>query len=682
MSLSHQVDGAHTRLRSRLFIVVCLVVLTLALGGCGKSTTTTNNGSSGVATDTWTPPDVSTPTMGQTLPNGETPVSPSPDGLNPDAPGNPGGRATPIDTQGASAQEVASRFLTAWAAEDTATAAGLSTDPTSAKAAFDSTLSSLKATVDVIPGVLQANDTTATQTYTTVMHLAGLGDWSYTATTALAHTAQGWKVKWAPSIIHPQLSASTMLTRAAGPAGSTQIFDRNGKPLTEPVAVVEVGIQPNKLTNPTLAYNVLGRMGVDVAAAQAQVQASPAEVLLPQITLRKVLFDSYAAEAAAAGLVTTPSTRMLTPGINVARGVLASVLGSSHVTQASAGTAVVLASKGANDVGQVLHNFPASGTSSITTTLDSTMQIRAEEALNNTVNKKAAALVVMNNKTGEILAVANRDNTGNSTAFNRAFVGQYPPGSTFKVISSSAFLQAGLKITDPVACPGTITIAGHLFRNYESFALGTVPFRDDFAYSCNTAMIGQSDKLLNYSSLNQEAQNFGLGLSTWGMGVSAFTGSVPVSTGPVEKAAMSFGQGPTLVSPLALTNVAATVASGSWHAPRLITAVTQGGSTKAITNPTPARPLATAGTLQQLMYASATYGTGKNTIGTLVGSRAAGQIGSKTGTAEFSSDPENTHAWIIGFIDDLAFGVIVESGGVGGSVAGPVAKTFLRSIGY
>ena len=57
-------------------------------------------------------------------------------------------------------------------------------------------------------------------------------------------------------------------------------------------------------------------------------------------------------------------------------------------------------------------------------------------------------------------------------------------------------------------------------------------------------------------------------------------------------------------------------------------------------------------------------------------------IAGKTGTAEFGSgSPPPTHAWFIGFRGDLAFAVLVESGGVGGQVAAPIAARFLRALG-
>jgi cell division protein FtsI/penicillin-binding protein 2 len=69
------------------------------------------------------------------------------------------------------------------------------------------------------------------------------------------------------------------------------------------------------------------------------------------------------------------------------------------------------------------------------------------------------------------------------------------------------------------------------------------------------------------------------------------------------------------------------------------------------------------------------------TEGTAAPANLRGNVGGKTGTAEFGSgDPLPTHAWFIGFRGDLAFAVIVEDGGVGGRVAAPVAARFLGGL--
>jgi len=109
------------------------------------------------------------------------------------------------------------------------------------------------------------------------------------------------------------------------------------------------------------------------------------------------------------------------------------------------------------------------------TTLDSRVQLAAETALGE--RGDAAALVAVEPTSGDVLAVANRPV---DSSFDRALEGRYPPGSTFKVVSTAALLRAGLDPSETVNCPRTLTVEGKLFRNFEGGAAGAVPFSRDF----------------------------------------------------------------------------------------------------------------------------------------------------------------------------------------------------------
>ena len=129
-----------------------------------------------------------------------------------------------------------------------------------------------------------------------------------------------------------------------------------------------------------------------------------------------------------------------------------------------------------------------------------------------------------------------------------------------------------------------------------------------------------------------------------------------------ERASQAIGQGRVVASPAHMATVAATVATGAWHAPRLLTD----------NQPLPAIALdpQVAATLRELTAEVVRTGTG--TAAAVAGQQVAG----KTGTAE-TADPNRTHAWFIGYRGPLAFSVLVEGGGVGGRVAAPLAARFL-----
>src|SRR4029453_16459764 len=120
-----------------------------------------------------------------------------------------------------------------------------------------------------------------------------------------------------------------------------------------------------------------------------------------------------------------------------------------------------------------------------------------------------------------------------------------------------------------MTCPKTFTVDGRTFTNASNLELGNVPFRVDFAKSCNTAFASLAPKL-GGDGLQKAAGSVGVGVP-WNLGTKAFTGTVPANLSAVESAAAAFGQGQTVVSPLALAGAAAAVGRGSWLQPKLFT---------------------------------------------------------------------------------------------------------------
>jgi cell division protein FtsI/penicillin-binding protein 2 len=192
-------------------------------------------------------------------------------------------------------------------------------------------------------------------------------------------------------------------------------------------------------------------------------------------------------------------------------------------------------------------------------------------------------------------------------------------------------------------------------------------------------------------------------------------GSVPAKAGAVEHAADAIGQGQVLASPLTVASVAASVAAGHYAPPYLVVPADGGAPASPASSPAAASdaapapspsdatdssdaapsgaapsaaapsdavpaPTALAGdaitSLQALMGEVVTSGTGTALKGV-----PGEPVHGKTGTAEFgSANPPLTHAWFTGYQDDVAFAVVVESGGFGGKVAAPLAADFLRRL--
>jgi cell division protein FtsI/penicillin-binding protein 2 len=293
------------------------------------------------------------------------------------------------------------------------------------------------------------------------------------------------------------------------------------------------------------------------------------------------------------------------------------------------------------------------------TTLATGVQGAAEQALGDRSDE--AAVVAVQPSTGDILAVANRPA---DSSYDRALEGRYPPGSTFKVITTAALLRDGLRPDETVDCPRTITVGGRSFKNFEGSAQGAVPFSQDFAQSCNTAFVSLTERL-PAAALGEAGRDFGLG-EPLKPGMPAAEAQVPPGDDLVARAAAMIGQNKTLASPLNMAGVAATLAAGRWHAPRLLDG-----------DPHNEGPRLAGGeldTLRELTRSVITSGTGTALAG------VPGDVHGKSGTAEYGGgDPPPTHAWFIAYRGDVAVAVLVENGRSGGSVAAPIAARFFEA---
>ncbi|MET9290600.1 penicillin-binding transpeptidase domain-containing protein [Streptomyces sp. NPDC003077] len=300
----------------------------------------------------------------------------------------------------------------------------------------------------------------------------------------------------------------------------------------------------------------------------------------------------------------------------------------------------------------------------VRTTINPRVQQAAADALSEV--KKNAAIVAVDPSTGNILAAANKP-----AGLNRALEGRYPPGSTFKVVTAAALLKKGMKPTDPAECPKFAYVDGQRFENQDQFVLpADSTFRDNFAHSCNTFFVNSRGRLSN-TDLHDTAAAFGVG-GTWDVGAVTYDGDVPVATSDNDKAASTIGQARVQASPLVMASIAATVKEGTFKQPVLVPE-----AVKKRHQATARLDTGVVESLRTMMRATVTEGAGKALRG------LPGAPHAKTGTAEFGTEtPPRTHAWMIGYQGDrnLAWSVLLEDGGSGGSDAGPVAAKFLRNL--
>jgi cell division protein FtsI/penicillin-binding protein 2 len=349
----------------------------------------------------------------------------------------------------------------------------------------------------------------------------------------------------------------------------------------------------------------------------------------------------------------------------------------------------------ATDPRRVLFEIAPQPGTPLKTTLDPRLQTLAETTLQDV--KPASAIVALRPSSGAVLAAASGPG---SNGYNTAMLGQYAPGSTFKMVDSLAMFRNGLTPDSKVQCTPTLNVDGRTFKNAEGYpegSLGSVTLRDAFAHSCNTAFIAARDSV-SQGQLEAAAMAMGLAVEAPSLGADAFLGSVPADAAGTEHAASMIGQGKVLLSPLAAAMMAGAVAKGAPVSPQLVlnpdggaaAAGTASGSAAPSAQPSATasaeapstasdKPItaAEAASLADMMRAVVTSGH----AGFL--SSVPGQpVGAKTGTAEFGNEnPPKTHAWIVAVHGDLAVAVFVEDGGLGATTSGPLLKQFLTAAG-
>ena len=587
----------------------------------------------------------------------------------------------------------AKAYLAAWSSGALADAGRRTDAASAATAALTALRSDLHvAAVHATLGHVETHDRSATATFTARIDIRALATWTYTGRLQLVRPHDKWLVHWTPTDIHPALTAQTHLADIRELPPRAGLLDRRGKSMFAPRPVVHIGIEPARLRGHAATIDTLARaVGVhDVAGLRKAVRAARPHDFVPVITLRRPAYDAVKSRIySLPGTVFHADTALLPPATGFGQALLGTVgtatadvlkaagtsyregdvLGLSglqaHFQRRLAGTAGgrVVVEDVVGTATQTLATFAPRPGTDVRTTIDQKVQLAAEAALAH--ESKPAALVAVRASTGDVLAVVN---SPDATSYDRALEGHYPPGSTFKVVTTYALLGHGVTPTTQVPCPPKINVGGRVFRNFEGETSASPSFATDFAISCNTAFIGAARRL-SPKELTDAAHGLGLG-GNWSLPLPAFNGSVPPPADDVALAAEAIGQGSVSVSPLSMAMVAAAVASGRQHSPTLVTDPKQDASTSSGDPLDPAH----AATLRTLMLRVVQSGTAANA------GLPAGTHG-KTGTAEFGTGAHpKTHAWFIGWRGDIAFAVLVEGGGVGGQVAAPIAARFLHGL--
>jgi len=563
-------------------------------------------------------------------------------------------------------QDALRTFADALARKDASAAGAITDDQGAATAAITSMFDGMGKDATLTVAAAQRGDDDKTGTLTYSWSFGPNKTLTYDATAAATQTGDDWRVHWDTTVLNPKSQPGTAFQYSDDKNYLTPVTDRDGQPL---------------LTWQTIGVIGLAREHVDSAAALAEVlrpfdDTITADTIAGQfagtqddrVTVIKLRQDDLATVsdqlARIPGVSVLEQGALLTANRDIASPALDGLPALwQKAVDASAGWSVTLVSTQGPDKGQPtaqLAKTAPGDTPPVRTTLDLRLQTLAQQAV--AKEARPTVLVAISPSTGGILAAAQ--NAAANAQGPIAFTGSYPPGSTFKTITTAAAIQAGLATPDtPEACPGTVTVENRTIPNEDEFDLGTVPLSTAFAKSCNTTMAALADQL-PADALPKMARTFGIGVDYVIPGLTTITGSVPNADTPAQKVENGIGQGTVTVSPFGLAVAEASLGHGQTITPTLVV----GENTTADTPSQPV-PGAVATDLRTMMLQTVSEGTA-TALQDVPG------LGGKTGTAEFG-DNTHSHGWFAGIAGDIAFATLV----VGGDTSTPavaVSGDFLR----
>ncbi|BBY52261.1 penicillin-binding protein [Mycolicibacterium arabiense] len=553
-------------------------------------------------------------------------------------------------------------FAEALQRKDAGAAAAVTTDPSAATPVITSMFDGMPtdATLTVEAGEPGDDENQATLAYR--WSFGPDRTFDYDAKATATQSGDDWRVQWAPAVLHPRLRDGVSFQYSDDKDFLTPVTDRDGLPLMTWQTVGVVTLAREQAASAAALAPLLQQFAPTITDASIAEQfAGTQDDVVTVVRLREpdlaVVRDQL---AQIPGVTVSEQGALLTANRDLSSPAIS---GLADVWQqkidAAAGWSVTLVGADGQPTDQ-LASTPPKDSPPIRTTLDGRLQLLAQQAV--AAEPRPAVLVAISPSTGGILAVAQ--NAAANAQGPVALSGSYPPGSTFKTITTAAALQAGIASPEsPQACPGRVTVENRTIPNDDEFDLGTVPLTTAFARSCNTTMAVLSDRL-PADALPNMAKLFGIGVDFVVPGITTITGNVPNADTPAQKVENGIGQGTVTVSPFGLAVAEASLGHGSTITPTLVV----GEQTTADTESQPIPP-EIVDSLRAMMRQTVTDGTATE-LRDVVG------LGGKTGTAEFG-DNTSSHGWFAGIVDDIAFATLV----VGGNTSAPaitVTGDFLR----
>jgi penicillin-binding protein 2 len=371
---------------------------------------------------------------------------------------------------------------------------------------------------------------------------------------------------------------------------------------------------------------------------------------------------------------------------------------------------------------KVISRQPPAAGYNIGLTIDRNLQFVAEEQLKN----KKGAIVAMHPGTGEILAMAsspsfdpnmflqgidksqwsNLMSSKDHPLQNRAIAGQYPPGSTFKIVMALAGLEEGvINPEEEIFCNGSFTVGNHTYHCWRKQGHGQVNLHRALVESCDVYFYNVG-KRLGVDRIAQYAKMCGLGSATdFELGFEK-DGLIPTSEWklqrfgipwqPGETISTAIGQGYVLVTPLQMARLISALFNGGYlYQPSVIKWV--GKENKKFYRFVP-KVLGHLHAKEQNMalirdaligVVNEPHGTGSSarlknfTVAGKTGTAQVLELGKEKAVSKEAAAEFEDHAWFLGIAPvenpTLAVAILVENGGHGGSAAAPIAKRMFET---
>jgi len=312
-----------------------------------------------------------------------------------------------------------------------------------------------------------------------------------------------------------------------------------------------------------------------------------------------------------------------------------------------------------------------------------TVDAELTEYIYDNMDERIGCIVVMNYKTGEILANVsiptfdpnslNAEELADTSLVDRAVMGRYAPGSLMKIVTATAAYEEGIDFA--YTCDGEEIIEGQRVTCVKNH--GDLTLESAFADSCNCYFALLSNEI-GADKLLDKAEEFGFNQEFGFDDVVLYKSNFEVTENMGDIAWAGIGQYNDLVTPLHACMIASAIANdGDMPEPKLLKSAVSGTYEtysmdsevySSVTN------RATAFAIKEYMHQVVERGTG--TSAKVSGAVICG----KTGTAEFydaNSESVKNHSWFAGFIDDgsypYAVSVIFEGAGYGSKYAAPMA---------